>query len=72
MIMTIEKRICDVCKKEVQDFAGTFFLRYTTDGHIMKKDVRIMRNDICIDCCKKLDKLIMEALKKLSNSNKEK
>lgn len=67
MIKTVEKRICDVCKKEVEDFYGSLVLDYsdfdyTGCGFPMK----IERKDICIDCCRKLNKVIEKELEELA------
>jgi hypothetical protein len=81
MIKTVEKRICDVCKREVQEFVGTLSFKYETSNvsstlalkyrpNIVS--ARIVRDDICADCCKKLEKLIRKALEEVSNDNEEK
>ena len=62
MIKTIEKRICDVCGDMVEDFAGSLELKYV-DYTGCCFPVQIKREQICIDCCRKLDKAIMEVLK---------
>ena len=66
MIKTIEKRICDVCTREVKDFAGDLVLNYTDRDYTgCGCPVTITREEICIDCCRKLDKIITEALKEI-------
>ena len=63
MIKTIEKRICDVCKKEVEFFYGSLVLDYLDAG--CNYHVKIERKEVCIDCCRKLDKVIEKALEEL-------
>lgn len=64
MIKTIEKRICDVCKKEVEDFAGSLRLEYSDRDYTgCGFPAGVERKDICIDCCRKLDKAIRQVLK---------
>ena len=66
MIKTIEKRVCDVCKKEVKDFAGSLLLKYSDSDYTgCGFPARIERKEICIDCCRKLDKAITEVLKEV-------
>lgn len=61
MIETIKRRICDVCKKEVQDFAGSLELKYAVRDYTgCSFPVKIECKEICIDCCRKLDKAISE------------
>ena len=68
MIETIEKRICDVCKKEVTNFYGSLVLDYSDSDYTgCGYPVKIERKEICIDCCRKLNKVIEEALKGLQN-----
>ena len=64
MIKTIEKKICDVCKQEVKDFAGSLFLKYS-DKNFTGCDfpVEFEYNDVCIDCCRKIDKFITSSIK---------
>ena len=67
MIETIEKRICDVCKKEVEDFCGSLALDYSDIDYTgCGFPVKIERNDICIDCCRELKKVIVKALEDLA------
>lgn len=64
MIETIERKICDVCKKEVKSFAGSLVLNYSDSDYTgCGYSVRIERKEICVDCCRKLNKVIEEALK---------
>ena len=58
MTEIIEKKICDVCEKEVKSFAGSLVLKYSDSGY----PVRIERKEICIDCCRRLNKVIEETL----------
>ena len=67
MIKTIEKRICDVCKKEVERFYGSFVLDYSDSDYTgYGYPVKIERKDICINCCLKLHKVIEKALEELA------
>ena len=69
MIETIERKICDVCKKEVKDFAGSLELKYSDCDYTgCGFPAEISRKDICRDCCRKLDKLITEALKEMKEN----
>lgn len=68
MIKIIEKRICDVCKKEVGTFYGSLSLKYsatdyTGSGYLTKIECK----DVCIDCCRKLDVVISTALKEMDS-----
>ncbi len=71
MTETIRRKICDVCKREVKDFAGSLNLTYSDRepvycGFNHSYPVEILRKDICVDCCRKLhkaiDKVLTEAL----------
>lgn len=67
MIEMIERRLCDVCKKEVERFAGSLVLDYSDSDYTgYGYPVKIERKDICIDCCRKLDKVITKALEELA------
>lgn len=67
MIEMIEKRICDVCKKEVKNFYGSLVLDYSDSDYTgCGYPVKIERKEICIDCCRKLNKVIEETLKGLA------
>lgn len=66
MIKTIEKRICDVCTREVNAFAGNLVLDYMDHDYTgCGYPVRIERKEICIDCCRTLNKIITEAFKEI-------
>lgn len=66
MIETIERKICDVCKREVNYFSGSLMLNYSDSDYTgCGYPVRIERKEICIECCRKLDKAIVKALKEL-------
>ncbi|WP_288603900.1 hypothetical protein [uncultured Treponema sp.] len=68
MIKTIERKICDVCKKEVKSFAGSLVLNYSDSDYTgCGYPVRVERKEICVDCCRKLNKVIKEALKEEEN-----
>lgn len=70
MIKMIEKRICDFCKKEVQEFAGSLKLRYSDRDYMGNGfPVQDEYTDLCIDCCRLLDKIICDALKKKEEEN---
>lgn len=63
MIETVERRICDVCKKEVKSFAGSLDLKYSDSDYTgCGFPVRIERKEVCIDCCRKLEKVIGQVL----------
>ena len=63
MTETIERKVCDVCKKEVNNFAGSLELKYSGRDYTgCGFPVEITRKDICINCCRKLDKYIMDVL----------
>lgn len=59
MTKIVKKRICDVCKKEVERFYGSLVLDYS-DWNCTGCGfpVKIELEDICIDCCRKLKKVI--------------
>lgn len=66
MTETIERKICDVCEREVRDFAGSLELKYSDHDYTgCGFSAGIKRKDICINCCRKLDKVVVEALKSL-------
>jgi hypothetical protein len=67
MIKIIEKRICDVCKKEVENFYGSLSLKYSDhdDYTGCGYPVEIECEDVCIDCCRKLDKFVSTALEEM-------
>ena len=66
MIETVERRICDVCKKEVKDFAGSLDLKYSDSDYTgCGFPVRIERKEVCIDCCRKFEKVIGQFLKEM-------
>lgn len=63
MTKIVEKRICDVCKKEVENFYGSLVLNYSDRDYTgCGFPVKIECKDICIDCCRKLNKVIKKAL----------
>lgn len=65
MTETIRRKICDVCKREVRDFAGFLNLTYSEYNYKMFgfiHPVEIIRKDICVDCCRKLHKAIDKVL----------
>lgn len=67
MIKIIEKKICDVCKKEVEDFCGSLALDYSDCDYTgCGYPVKIVHEDICIDCCRKLNKVIVKAIEELA------
>lgn len=69
MTETIRRKICDVCKREVRDFAGSLNLNYSEyDYKIFGSihPVEIVRKDICVDCCRKLHKAIDKVLTEAS------
>ena len=67
MTEVIRKRICDVCKKEVDSFAGSLSLKYSERDYTgCGCPAGIEYRDICLDCCRKLDKAIEE----VSNDSK--
>lgn len=67
MIETIERKICDVCKKEVERFKGSLVLDYSDSDYAgCDYPVKIERKDICINCCRDLEKVITKALEELA------
>ena len=59
MIETIERKMCDVCKREVKGFAGSLLLKYADSDYTgCGFPVKVERKEICIDCCRKLHKAI--------------
>lgn len=59
MIETIKRKICDVCKREVREFAGSLILNYSDSDYTgCGFPVKVERKEICIDCCRKLHKVI--------------
>lgn len=67
MIKTIEKRICDVCKQEVANFAGSLHLKYfepfdETRNYPVALERKIERKEICLDCCRELNKALQLVL----------
>lgn len=66
MTETIERKICDVCKREVEHFAGSLKLTYSGKDYAgCSYPVKVIREDICIDCCRKLHKAIEKALEEV-------
>ena len=64
MIKTTIKRICDVCKQEVKDFAGSLLLKYSDQDYTgCGFPVKFEYSDVCIDCCRKIDKAITSSIK---------
>lgn len=67
MIETIERKICDVCKREVKEFAGSLVLDYSDSAFTgYGYPVKIERKDICINCCRELEEVITKALEELA------
>ncbi len=69
MTETIRRKICDVCKREVRDFAGFLNLTYSEYNYRIFGSiypVEIVRKDICVDCCWKLHKAIDKVLTEAS------
>lgn len=67
MTETIRRKICDVCKREVRDFAGFLNLNYSDwDYTWCGYPVEVIRKDICVDCCRKLHKAIDKVLTEAS------
>lgn len=66
MIETIKIKICDVCKREVERFAGSLVLDYSDSDYTgCGYPVKIERKEICTDCCRKLNKVIEKALEEV-------
>ena len=66
MIETIERRICDVCKREVKHFSGSLVLDYLDSDYIgYGNPVKIERKEICINCCRELEEVVTKALKEM-------
>lgn len=67
MIEMIERRLCDVCKKEVERFAGSLVLDYSDSDYTgCGYPVKIERKDICINCCRMLEEVIAKTLEELA------
>lgn len=67
MIEMIERKTCDVCKKEVKGFAGSLVLDYSASDYTgCGYPVKIERKDICINCCRELEEVITKALEELA------
>ena len=69
MTETIRRKICDVCKREVRDFAGSLNLNYSEYDYKLLGSfpaVEVIRKDICVDCCRKLHKAIDKVLTEAS------
>lgn len=68
MIETIERRICDVCKREVKHFSGSLVLDYSdSDWTGYGYPVKVEHKEICIDCCRKLEEVITKVLKEMED-----
>lgn len=68
MIQMMRRQICDVCKKEVQDFSGLLKLEYAdVDYTGCASPVKLERKEICLNCCRRLAKLIAEDLKEIED-----
>lgn len=66
MTEMIERKVCDVCNKEVEHFKGSLLLDYSDYDYTgYSYPVKFEYKDICIDCCRKLDKAITKALEDL-------
>jgi hypothetical protein len=66
MIETIQRKVCDMCKKEVEDFAGSLSLDYSDCDYTgCGYPAGLKLEDLCIDCCRKLDKAIMKIVKEV-------
>lgn len=64
MTETIERKTCDVCKEEVESFAGSLILKYSDHDYTgCGYPVKVECKEICIDCCRKLNKAIDKVLK---------
>ena len=64
MIEMIERKICDVCHKEVERFSGSLVLDYMDRDYTGNGcPVRVERKEICINCCRKLDDVLTAAIK---------
>lgn len=67
MTETIRRKTCDVCKREVKDFAGSLKLEYAEHDYSgCGFPVKVIREDICIDCCRKLHDAIEKTLTEAS------
>ena len=68
MTETIRRKICDVCKREVRYFAGSLNLNYLEHNYTLfsLRPVKVIRKDICVDCCRKLHKAIDKVLTEAS------
>ncbi len=71
MIKTTYIKICDVCKKEVENVPGSLSLEYDEEdaaaaGHF--DPVVFTYDDICIDCCRKLHKAITKVFEEIKTN----
>ena len=66
MTEIIKRKTCDVCKREVAFFSGSLEFNYSDNYYTgCGYPIKIERKEICIECCRKLDKAIVKALKEL-------
>lgn len=69
MTETIEKKMCDICHKEVKYFSGSLVLDYSdTDCSIYTGygyPVRIEQREICLNCCRRLYDVLTGAIKEM-------
>lgn len=67
MTETIERKLCDICKKEVEHFNGLLVLDYTDSDYTgYSYPVIFEYKEICINCCRELGKTITKAVEELS------
>lgn len=71
-IIKTEKLFCDVCKKEIVDSSGNLHFSHNVKDYLGNDCARreIIFNDICYDCCKKLDDVIVDTAAKIEEENK--
>lgn len=66
MTEMIEKKMCDICYKEVEYFAGSLVLNYSdTDFTGCGYPVRVERREICLNCCRRLNDVLTDAIKEM-------
>ena len=64
--MLLKKEFVMSVKKEVEDFNGSFFLKYSDSDYTgCGYPVKIECKDVCIKCCRELNKVIETVTKKL-------
>ena len=65
MIETINRRFCDICKKPMVRKIGKLYFYMPVRDYMgdFAAGESLDYNDVCEDCCKKIDKLIADLIK---------